>query len=129
MSSSPLPPSAPSTSADIERWRGEVLRLRAMIGSLESQRKSLIWFVKVGAVVALPTAYFHLLAPVGVFVFALIVYFTGQYFSWGHLVDRRQQLRDAHALLRGARRKAGLPEEDETLRPAPAAPTTDDASQ
>lgn len=99
----------------MDRWRAEVLRLREMIESLEATKRSLVWFVKIGAVLALASAFYAWWAVPAVFAFALTTYFTGQYFSWGHLVDRRQQLRWAHVQLRKAREALGLPAEDETL--------------
>lgn len=97
----------------MERWQAEIVRLREMIDSLESTKRNLIWCVKIGAVVAIPTAFYALWAPLLVIAFAVTTYLTGQYFSWGHLVDRRQQLRWARTQYRKARVALGLPEEEE----------------
>ena len=106
----PVAPTVPATPrrGDVERWRDEVVRLEEMIVSLETQKKNLIWFVKLGPVVALPTALYAWWLPLVVMVFAVTTYFTGQYFSWGHLIDRRQQLQWAQTQLGRAREKAGL---------------------
>ncbi len=94
-------------SVDVERWSAEVVRLREMIDSLRAQQNSLIWFVRLGPVLALPTLLWRWWAPLVVVAFALTTYFTGQYFSWGHLVDRRAQLRWAERQRELARAKVG----------------------
>ena len=114
----------------MERWHAEMIRLREMIESLEKTKRNLIWCVKIGAVVAIPTALYAFWAPLLVLAFAVTTYLTGQYFSWGHLVDRRQQLKWARVQYRKARVALGLPEDEEpkapdasarTLEPAPPA--------
>lgn len=98
-----------------------MIRLREMIDSLESTKRNLIWWVKLGVPVALVSVFYAWWAVPVVLAFVLTTYFTGQYFSWGHLVDRRQQLRWAILQLRKAREALGLPPEDETLVRAKAA--------
>lgn len=95
--------STPVLEREIERWGAEIERLREMIESLRRQQNNLIWFVKLGPLFALPTFLLAWWAPFLVLAFAFTTYGTGQYFSWGHLVDRRAQLRWAtkqHTLAR-----------------------------
>lgn len=93
----------------VERWSEEVVRLRDMLESLEKQKHQCVWFLKIGGALALPSLWFAWWAPLFVLAFAVTSWGTGQYFSWGHLIDRRQQLQWAKKQLRDARVKVGLP--------------------
>jgi hypothetical protein len=108
--------------ATLAKWRAEVLRLRGVVSDHRNEAKNMIWFLKIGAGLAVPTVFYHLAMPFAVFGFALIGFLTGHYFVRGHLAEREENLASAEGELRRRRGLAGLPEEDETLQEPPVAP-------
>lgn len=99
----------------LAKWRKEVLRLRGVIADHQAEAKNMIWFLKIGGALALPSAFFHLALPFAVFGFAVIGWLTGHYFVRGHLHEREENLASAEDEYKRRRVLAGLPAEDETL--------------
>lgn len=111
---------APPYPAAVKRWRDEVLRLQEMIAEQKQTRTRLIWVLYVGLPFAVPSFFWHPAAPFGVIAFTVTSWLTGRYFSWGHLIERGYQLKMAEIELRKERKKAGLPERDESIYAPPA---------
>lgn len=100
-----LPPDPPK----VKMWRAEVERLREMIADQEHTGVKLIWVMYVGGVLCIPAAFYHVAAALGVLVFAFVTYWTGRYFSWGHIIERAYQLKMAEEQLEKECIAAGLP--------------------
>lgn len=113
------PAMAPDDPPSVVRWRDEVQRLGEMIAEQQQTRTKMIWILYVGGALALPSAFWHPVAPLGVLVFAFTSWVVGRYFSWGHLIERGYQLKMAEVELRKERKKAGLPERAESVYAAP----------
>lgn len=94
---------SPQLSEDEARWTGEVQRLEEVIAHHERERKALLWFLKIGAVLFIPSFFVHKLGPFAVALFALSGFFCGNYFVRGHLGEQYFKLDLARKQLRIAR--------------------------
>ncbi|MFO0664121.1 MAG: hypothetical protein U0174_09220 [Polyangiaceae bacterium] len=92
---------------DEERWTAEVTRLEEVIAYHERERRALMWFLKIGAVLFVPSLFVHKLAPFAVALFSLSGFFCGNYFVRGHLGETHFKLDLARKQLRIARDRAG----------------------
>ena len=90
-------------SEDEARWTGEIQRLEEVIAYHERERKALLWFLKIGAVLFIPSFFVHKLGPFAVALFALSGFFCGNYFVRGHLGEQHFKLDRARKQLRIAR--------------------------
>lgn len=109
MSPDALSENAPRT-ADETRWTDEIARLEDVIAYHERERRALLWFLKIGAVLFIPSLFVHKLAPFAVALFALSGFFCGNYFVRGHLAEQHFKLDLARKQLRIARDAARAPE-------------------
>lgn len=96
-------PSLAPSSAEETRWTDEIARLDEVIAHHERERKALLWFLKIGAVLFVPSLFVHKLAPFAVALFALSGFFCGNYFVRGHLAEQYFKLDLARKQLRIAR--------------------------
>lgn len=99
----------------VKRWRDEIARLAEMIEEQQQTRKKMVWCLYAGAAFALPSAFWHPAAPLGVMAFAITSWATGRYFAWGHLIERGYQLKMAQIELKKELAAAGLPEHSESI--------------
>ena len=108
-------PAPPADPPRVKRWRDEVARLDEMIEDQKRTRIKMKWLLYVGAVLAVPTVFYHPAAPFGVMAFAITSWATGRYFAWGHLIERGYQLRMAQIELKKELAAAGLPAHAENI--------------
>lgn len=103
----------------VKRWRDEIARLREMIDDQKRTRENMRWFLYLGAVLAVPAAFYHPAASIGVMAFAVTTWGTGIYFAWGHLVERGYQLKMAEIELKKELAAAGSPLTAKVVAPVP----------
>lgn len=82
-------------AAELAKWRAEVERIEGLLAKLDREDKQLRRFPPIGVAVALPTAFFSLLAA-GLVLFVFVaIWATGLYLVRIHQDERRYHLKRA----------------------------------
>lgn len=81
--------------AELAKWRAEVERIEGLLAKLEREDKQLRRFPPIGLALAVPVAFFHLLAA-GLVLFVFVaIWGTGLYLVRIHQDERRYHLKRA----------------------------------